>query len=436
MSKYKIMLILPFVIMVLAAWGTLGSGSDEEARLLAEQQELIKTANLFAEDEIYSRAADALEEAIKLNVGDTDSIEASLLEYYLADENRESWLSLQIKRIKKASASEDDIIQVAEYYKNRKKYNEMIDITNSGLLLFPQSEKLNELKNSVIYYYSYQKFDYQDTAPAFGGSIAVCKDGKWGYASRLGESSGEFPYNGATSFCKKRAAVDDGNEIYFITDNMKKYSVCHDTSVDGVFLYDGSRAVLTASDKYLLADDEMKIIGEAYDFIGSVSENMRPAQRNGKWFFIDNNGQKALSEEYDGIALNGKYSAFFDGTAFVLQNGSYRMINTDGEFLNDKTFEDAYPFIEENSLAAVKKDGKWGFANADGEIVIPCAYEAAKSFSYGLAAVRTEDKWGYIDLNGKFIIPASYDSAEPFENKRAFVCSDESCGVIYLNYYQ
>ena len=95
MSKYKIMLIMPFIILIIAAWGVLSSDDDEEAMMLAKQQELIETANKFAEDEIYFRAADALEDALALNVGDTDSIEASLLEYYLAGDDRENWLPLQ-----------------------------------------------------------------------------------------------------------------------------------------------------------------------------------------------------------------------------------------------------------------------------------------------------------------------------------------------------
>lgn len=436
MQKYKLMLILPFVILIIAAWGSLGSKDEEIERLLNEQQELISTADKLAEDQVYSRAAQVLEEALALKVGDTESIESTLMEYYFADGNYSRWISLQTKRIKNASASEEDILKIIEYYQNKKDYDEMLDMINAGLKLFPQSEKITYLRDSLIYSYSYKKYDYQAVAPIFDGRIAVFKDGKWGYASYSGANPGEFLYDSAASFCGDHAAVDDGEAICLITSKLKRYSVCHDKSVDGVFLYDGSRTVVKAAEKYMLANDEMEIVSEAYDFIGSVSEKMRPARKDGKWFFINDNGKKVNSNEYDGIALNNKYSAFCGGIAFASEGGAYKMINTEGETVNESTFEDAYPFIEENSLAAVKKNGKWGFADNTGEIVIPCTYDSAKSFSYGLAAVQTNGKWGYINRSGESVIPAEYDSAEPFENKQAVVLSGDICGFIYLDYYQ
>ena len=49
------------------------------------------------------------------------------------------------------------------------------------------------------------------------------------------------------------------------------------------------------------------------------------------------------------------------------------------------------PFYMDNSYAAVKKDGNWGFADKDGNMVIAPQYEDARSFSYGYAVVKTKE---------------------------------------------
>lgn len=62
------------------------------------------------------------------------------------------------------------------------------------------------------------------------------------------------------------------------------------------------------------------------------------------------------------------------------------------------------------------KKKKYGFADADGNVVIPPKYVQASDFSEGLAAVRLEDNWGFINALGETIIPFEYGSAQSFVN--------------------
>ena len=59
-------------------------------------------------------------------------------------------------------------------------------------------------------------------------------------------------------------------------------------------------------------------------------------------------------------------------------------------------------------------DGKWGFVDAEGELVIDYTYENAESFGNGLAAVYTDGKWGYIDMDGNLIIAPQFLAATRF----------------------
>ena len=60
-------------------------------------------------------------------------------------------------------------------------------------------------------------------------------------------------------------------------------------------------------------------------------------------------------------------------------------------------------------LAAVKKNGKWGFIDKTGKIVFPIEYDWVRSFSEGLAAVEKNRKWGFVDKTGKVVVPMEYD---------------------------
>ena len=48
--------------------------------------------------------------------------------------------------------------------------------------------------------------------------------------------------------------------------------------------------------------------------------------------------------------------------------------------------------------------------------------ESVNGFSCGLIAVKalSNQKWGYADYNGNLIVPPKYDEAKPFNNNRTW----------------
>jgi hypothetical protein len=73
-----------------------------------------------------------------------------------------------------------------------------------------------------------------------------------------------------------------------------------------------------------------------------------------------------------------------------------------------------------NNRAAINVDGKWGFINNRGDIIIQPVYDnpfETPAFSEGLCALRdpATDKWGYIDTSGNVVIPFKlYNLQKPF----------------------
>ncbi len=64
--------------------------------------------------------------------------------------------------------------------------------------------------------------------------------------------------------------------------------------------------------------------------------------------------------------------------------------------------------------------GKWGIVNCNGNIVVPCKYEACVLTSDGIYPIKNNGKWGYFS-QGKEIIPCIYDNVTPFEDDVAQV---------------
>lgn len=90
--------------------------------------------------------------------------------------------------------------------------------------------------------------------------------------------------------------------------------------------------------------------------------------------------------------------------------------------------KDDRPYSE--GLKAVEQDGKWGFINQDGELVIPYKYHYVRSFRDGLAMVKLYGKWGYIDWFGNEVIPIVFDEVTHFQDSHAFVKKDGRIGLL------
>ena len=62
-------------------------------------------------------------------------------------------------------------------------------------------------------------------------------------------------------------------------------------------------------------------------------------------------------------------------------------------------------------LVPYRKNDKTGFVDAGGQFRIPPRFEEALWFSDGLAAVKIGDKWGFIDASGNVVIAPRFDDA-------------------------
>ena len=66
--------------------------------------------------------------------------------------------------------------------------------------------------------------------------------------------------------------------------------------------------------------------------------------------------------------------------------------------------------LEDNTLFLSKKDGKYGFVDKKGNVVVDYIYDdATEQNEYGFVAVKKDGKWGAIDKDGKVVVEPIYN---------------------------
>ena len=66
-----------------------------------------------------------------------------------------------------------------------------------------------------------------------------------------------------------------------------------------------------------------------------------------------------------------------------------------------------------NTLFLVKQDGKYGYVNKNGDLIVNTMYDDAKEQnSFGYCAVKKDGKWGVLKSDGTVVLSPSVDLDE------------------------
>lgn len=98
--------------------------------------------------------------------------------------------------------------------------------------------------------------------------------------------------------------------------------------------------------------------------------------------------------------------------------GKWGFVDKDGQWVVKPKYDEVKPFKED--LAAVNKKGKWGFIFESGKFAIKPQFSKVTSFSEGKAGViwirKTNGHWGFINRSGEQVIVPAFTSVKAFNN--------------------
>ncbi|MNJ90786.1 KWG Leptospira [compost metagenome] len=98
-----------------------------------------------------------------------------------------------------------------------------------------------------------------------------------------------------------------------------------------------------------------------------------------------------------------------------------------------------YPYMSEikkdrelsmQQIIPYKKEGKFGWMDLNGKIIIPAQYSTVGFFKEGLAWAEKSGKYGFVNKANETIIPFKFTSCNDFDKGRAIVQVDELFGII------
>ncbi|MFR5683162.1 MAG: WG repeat-containing protein [Clostridia bacterium] len=258
----------------------------------------------------------------------------------------------------------------------------------------------NENKYGVIGYNKKQVLEnvYEDIKSVYGSNKYVVKqDGKWSLVNEKAEVLLNDGFDDITEI--------NGDNITFVKDN--KYGVM---SISKEIKIEAKYETLSyAFGDYYIAKQQDK-----YGIVSASNEEKIPFEYQELSYRKETD---LLEGSKDGIETD-----LIDRQLQVKLTGIISEINTEKGYIKIRVGEEYkyYNFkLEEkknteiltsNTLFLSKQDGKYGFVNKEGVVVVNYIYDDATEVNkFGFAAVKKDGVWGCIDQKGNIIVDTKYN---------------------------
>lgn len=268
------------------------------------------------------------------------------------------------------------------------------------------------------------------------------KDYKCGYIVKSeDDKSGLIDVSGKVILENKYEKIDNiyGNNYYVIEEEGKQ-KVINQTGetlnindFNKIMQISNSGIVFEKDNKYGVVNFEGEIIIKPiYDYLEEINTNVYKAKLNEKNGIIDLDESQKLPYEYTNIYFDKNVQVYIaeneDFTSSIINSnfeikitGIISEINKEKKYIKVKVNDDykyynfnleeknVYDILKDNTLYMSKNNGKYGFIDKKGNVVVDYIYDdATEQNAYGYAAVKKDGLWGAIDSNGKVIIEPKY----------------------------
>lgn len=122
-------------------------------------------------------------------------------------------------------------------------------------------------------------------------------------------------------------------------------------------------------------------------------------------------------------------SSILESDLFLIRyNGKYGYMDKSGNVVISPQYDNGGAFRE--GLATVRLNDVWGFIDQSGQIVISPRYQETGGFFDGLAAVKLNGMWGFINPKGEVQIGLQFDNASRFYDGISSVTVNDKFGLI------
>lgn len=410
--KVKISLLL-VLLLALGWYQTLNLVAGTPIRIKGHMEQ----ARKYEEKEIYEDALEEYQAAVDL--GETDGeVKRKIAEMQLYLDDESSFIASCEALVNQKNIDQKALQMLVDYYDSDGKQATIVSLLKKLRGQDAENETVEKLWKKYRGYYEETFNSYDEVTPFYQGYAVMKYEGRFGLSDFEGEVVIPAAYEGVGFLSEEIPVVPvcENKRWYYLNTKIHK-KIVPDDSYEYLGVISEDTAVVMKNKKYGYADTEIVPKTElAWDFASNFKHGAAAVKRDGKWALLDASFEMITDYIYEDIAVSE--SGFCSGMEriFAKTKDGYCLLDTSGKRVGDGIYEDARPF-ETDALAAVKKNGKWGFVNTSGELVIDCQYDDARSFTQGVAAVKKKDKWGYINASNEMIIKPAFEDAYPFCEK-------------------
>lgn len=430
MKNYK--LLVPVVLIVLFVLGVYMTGSShaEDER---QYSQYVEDARKYASQGIEIYAEENYQKAYEMRPSLELCLEiANFYGDVVKDDNKiAEWGEIGLNAYPKEAKAYEFLM---EFHLEHKDYMAFFELYHDMLNRHVTSETADAFYQSVKYEYYFQG-EY-DEVSAFGNNLApVRRNETWGYSNSKGKKKIGTVYTYAGVFNQGMAPVIDaaGNGFFIDTNGNKVFLADTEEKVAGLGVMSSAGIyAVNNGEEWNYYNKEGKLIMGGFTEASTMANGLAACKKGDGWQIYNTSGTLQTETVYDDVLADEKQVVYRNDRLFVQLGDSYKMMDASGSQIGADTYEDAKIFYED-TYAAVKKDGKWGFVDKDGQWFIEPMYENARSFSNGYAAVQMDDQWGFINLDRELCIPCEFMDARDFTaNGTVFVQKGLNWSVLLL----
>ena len=438
MRGKRVFFVFAMAVVLVAGWlFTLKAASGIDER--NEQEQLVSQAESYLNKKLYVRGIPLLEQAVAISTQDNPEIRRKLLEAYWGHGDVKSYDALIQSMDEDGGqklAQAQDYVLLATYYQQIGDMKDALRVIMDGQKNHPDPA-LDELYEACRYGYRIHGTEFQKMDDTASGAMRPAFDGEyWNYSSNDGGMSLQMDAQEAVAFNEKYGVVKLNGRYCTILKSGDLYGI-DETGVD---------EVLGLTDRFIIAKKDGMYGYYNYDFqcmsdtlqfedITINNDGVAAVKKDGKWGIINDSGETVTDFIYEDVAVNSLGCAFAGGHAMVKKDGAWMLIDTTGAVLSGQTFADAKAPESDEYIAVANAEGKWGFIDSEGNLIIDYQYYDAASFSCEMAPVMVVSDWGYISCKNHLVIEDHYESAQPFHEGYAVAHSAMGAEVIEQMYY-
>ena len=263
------------------------------------------------------------------------------------------------------------------------------------------------------------------------GFIVKNNDGKLGVINYDGTIALEEKYDEIKHIYGNSLYVVKENDTWKLTNAEGETFL--ENSFEDVKFIDGNNIVITNNGKYgVVTKEGTEKIPASYDKLVYTFGDYYIAKKDNKYGIVSIDNKTAVEFKYSFIKYEseaGFLQANKDNMESDLMNKEFEIKATGivAQINNDKNFiklrvngeykyynfkleeKESTEILNTNTIFLSKKDGKYGYVNEKGIVVVDYIYDdATEQNKYGFVAVKKDGKWGALDSKGKVVIEPTY----------------------------